>query len=73
MGVSPIVGGKTIKGPTDRVMSSVGYEASAYGVAKYYGDLLDQLVVDVADEKDKSRIEGLGVGVSVADSVMHSV
>jgi len=71
VGVSPIVGGKTIKGPADRVMASLGFEASAFGVAKYYGDLLDHLIIDKIDKKDRSRIESLGVGVSVEDSVMR--
>jgi LPPG:FO 2-phospho-L-lactate transferase len=73
VGVSPIVGGKAIRGPADRVMASLGFEASAFGVAKYYGDLLDHLIIDKIDEKDRSRIESLGVEVSVEDSVMRCI
>jgi LPPG:FO 2-phospho-L-lactate transferase len=72
IGVSPIVGGKAIKGPADRVMVSMGLEASAYGVAKFYEDFLDHIVIDAADEHDESRIEGLGVKVTVADTMMRS-
>jgi len=71
--VSPIVGGKAIRGPADRVMASLGFEASTFGVAKYYGDLLDHLIIDKIDEKDRSRIESLGVEVSVEDSVMRCI
>jgi 2-phospho-L-lactate transferase/gluconeogenesis factor (CofD/UPF0052 family) len=54
-------------------MASLGFEASAFGVVKYYGDLLDHLIIDKIDEKDRSRIESLGVEVSVEDSVMRCI
>jgi LPPG:FO 2-phospho-L-lactate transferase len=73
VGVSPVVGGKAIKGPTDRIMTSMGLEPSAYGVAKFYEDFLDHLVIDGADEHDKGRIEGLGLKVTVADTVMRNL
>jgi LPPG:FO 2-phospho-L-lactate transferase len=72
VGVSPIVGGKAIKGPTDRILASMGLEASAYGVAKFYEDFLDHFIIDEVDERDKVRIEGLGVKVTVADTVMRN-
>jgi LPPG:FO 2-phospho-L-lactate transferase len=73
VGVSPIVGGKAIKGPTDRIMASMGLEASAYGVAKFYEDFLDHFIIDEVDERDKARIEGLDVKVTVADTVMRNL
>jgi LPPG:FO 2-phospho-L-lactate transferase len=73
VGVSPIVGGKALKGPADKVMASLGFEASAYGVAKFYEDFLDHLIIDNADEQHRTRIETLGVKVSVTDTVMRSV
>jgi LPPG:FO 2-phospho-L-lactate transferase len=47
--ISPIVGGKAIKGPADRVLGSLGFEVSPGGVHRYYEGLLDVLVVDHAD------------------------
>ncbi|MDH5779742.1 MAG: 2-phospho-L-lactate transferase, partial [Candidatus Bathyarchaeota archaeon] len=73
IGVSPIVGGKAIKGPADRIMTSMGLEASAYGVARYYEDFLDHLVIDKADEHQKGRIKELGVKVTVTDTRMKSL
>ncbi|MDH5376020.1 MAG: 2-phospho-L-lactate transferase [Candidatus Bathyarchaeota archaeon] len=73
IGVSPIVGGKAIKGPADRIMTSMGLEASAYGVAKYYEDFLDHLVIDKADEHQKDRIKELGVKVTITDTRMKSL
>lgn len=73
VGVSPIVGGKTIKGPADKMMTSLGLEASAYGVAKLYADFLNHLIVDEEDRALKKRIEELGVSVTVANTVMRSL
>lgn len=73
VGVSPIVGGRALKGPADKVMASLGLEASAYGVAKFYEDFLDHLIIDNADEQHRTRIETLGVKVTVTDTVMRSV
>jgi LPPG:FO 2-phospho-L-lactate transferase len=73
VGVSPIVGGKALKGPADKIMASLGFEASAYGVAKFYEDFLDHLIIDNADEQHRSRIESLGVKVTVTDTIMKSV
>jgi LPPG:FO 2-phospho-L-lactate transferase len=72
VGVSPIVGGKAVKGPADRIMSSLGLEASAYGVAKFYEDFLDHIVIDRADARLSARIERLGPKVTVTDTIMNS-
>jgi LPPG:FO 2-phospho-L-lactate transferase len=73
VGVSPIVGGKALKGPADKVMAGLGFEASAYGVAKFYESLLDHLIIDRVDEQSRTRIESLGVKVIVTDTVMGCI
>ncbi|MDW8022238.1 MAG: 2-phospho-L-lactate transferase [Nitrososphaerota archaeon] len=73
VGVSPIVGGKAIKGPADRIMASMGFEVSAYGVAKFYGKLLKSFVIDTVDAEHKKRIEELGIKVTVTNTLMRSV
>jgi LPPG:FO 2-phospho-L-lactate transferase len=70
IGVSPIVGGKAIKGPADRMLQSLGHESSAYGVARMYEDVLDVFIIDVRDVSDRERIEALGMRVVVTDAVM---
>jgi LPPG:FO 2-phospho-L-lactate transferase len=47
--VSPIVGGKALKGPADKLMSELGYEPSAEAVVKYYGNLINGFVYDQTD------------------------
>lgn len=44
--VSPIVGGKVLKGPSKLFMDWAGVPLSADGIAGYYGDLLDGIVAD---------------------------
>ena len=69
--VSPIVDGRALKGPADRMLSSLGHEVSSAGVAALYRGLLDGMVVDRADEGQGEEIEGLGMRVLATDAVMH--
>ncbi|MEM3566734.1 MAG: 2-phospho-L-lactate transferase [Candidatus Bathyarchaeia archaeon] len=73
VGVSPIIGGKALKGPADKVMASMGFEPSAYGVAKYYEKLLKHFIIDEVDKEQKSRIENLGIKVTVINTIMKSL
>jgi LPPG:FO 2-phospho-L-lactate transferase len=48
--VSPLIGGKALKGPADRVLASLGYPGGNAGVAAAYDGLIQALVVDRTDE-----------------------
>ncbi|MDP2375675.1 2-phospho-L-lactate transferase [Reyranella sp.] len=55
--VSPIVGGRAVKGPTAKMMQELGLAVSSAAVAARYGALLDGYVVDAADSGDiRSRL-----------------
>jgi LPPG:FO 2-phospho-L-lactate transferase len=69
--VSPIIGGKTIKGPADRMMRSLGMTATAVGVAEAYRDFLDVLVIDEEDGDLAAEVESTGVRAVVAPTIMH--
>ncbi|MBA2442203.1 MAG: 2-phospho-L-lactate transferase [Rubrobacter sp.] len=69
--VSPIVGGRALKGPADRMLYSLGHEVSATGVARIYGGLVDGMVIDRADRDERPAIEDLGMEVLATDAVMH--
>ena len=69
--VSPIVGGRALKGPADRMLASLGHEVSATGVARMYAGLVDGMVVDRTDEGERAGIEVLGMRVLVTQSVMR--
>jgi LPPG:FO 2-phospho-L-lactate transferase len=49
VGVSPYVGGRIVKGPTDRFMEALGRPTTAAGVASLYAGLIDAMVVDEGD------------------------
>jgi len=69
--VSPIVGGRALKGPADRMLASLGHEVSAAGVAAMYEGLVDGMVVDRVDERERPGIEALGMRTLATDSVMR--
>jgi LPPG:FO 2-phospho-L-lactate transferase len=68
--VSGIIGGKAVKGPADRMLRSLGHEASALGVARQYTGLADVFVLDRVDEALRAEVEALGMAVVVADTLM---
>ncbi len=70
--VSPIVGGRALKGPTGKMMRELGMTSTAAAVADHYGDLLDGFVLDVEDRVDADDI-GRAVPVHVTNTVMHSL
>jgi LPPG:FO 2-phospho-L-lactate transferase len=65
--VSPIVGGKAIKGPTAKMMRELNVPATAAEVAGHYGDLLDGFVLD---EQDAALHNTLAIPTVVAQTVM---
>jgi LPPG:FO 2-phospho-L-lactate transferase len=69
--VSPIVGGRALKGPADRMLFSLGHEVSATGVAAMYSGLVDGMVVDSVDREERAGIEDIGMRVLVTDAVMR--
>jgi LPPG:FO 2-phospho-L-lactate transferase len=71
VGVSPIIGGRPVKGPADRLMGPLGIEVSCVGIAEAYRDLCATLVIDTADADAVPRIEALGVRPVVADTLMR--
>ena len=68
--VSPIIAGRALKGPADRMLASLGHEASALGVARIYADWIDAFVLDREDAGLAPEVAGLGIEAVVADTVM---
>ena len=73
VGVSPIVAGRPIKGPADKLLRGLGHEVSAFGVAELYADFLDTFIIDISDASEKERIEQLGIKVKVTNTVMRNL
>lgn len=70
IGISPIIGGKALKGPAARMLASLGHEPSAVGVARIYGHLLTHWVMDAVDADSADRVRELGIEPIVLDTVM---
>jgi LPPG:FO 2-phospho-L-lactate transferase len=70
--VCPIVGGKSLKGPSDKMLAELGHEASAKAVAKLYADFTGTFVIDSVDEAQRADIENLGMKVAVVPTVMKT-
>lgn len=71
--VSPIVGGKAIKGPAAKMLHELNYASSALAVAEYYRDILDGFVIDHADADQISAIAELDIAVHATASVMRTL
>ena len=68
--VSPIIGGKAVKGPTAKIMAELGLPVDAAAVARHYEDILD---VFIADEADANEVEDLGIPVRLARTLMSTI
>lgn len=71
LAVSPIVGGKSLKGPSDRMLVQLGMKASALAVAKLYRDFTGCFLLDLQDRELHSSIEALDMKVALAQTVMR--
>src|SRR5918999_1748564 len=70
--VSPIIAGRALKGPADRMLSSLGHEVTALGVARLYAGVVDAFVLDEADAELAPDVEGLGMAALVLPTVMST-
>lgn len=69
--ISPVVGGASLKGPTDRMLRDLGMEVSAAQVARLYADFIDVYIIDCCDAALADEIKALGLEVSVTETVMR--
>jgi LPPG:FO 2-phospho-L-lactate transferase len=71
--VSPIVGGRALKGPAAKMMAELGLPASAEAVARHYRGLVDTFVLDEADAALVAPVAALGMNAAVAPTIMESL
>ena len=72
LAVSPIIGGKAVKGPAAKILSELGHDVSALAVAREYRGLVDGFVLDNADEVLAPQVESLGMRAFVTDTLMRN-
>jgi LPPG:FO 2-phospho-L-lactate transferase len=69
--ISPLVGGKPLKGPADRLMKGLGLEVSSTQVARLYKDFINGIVIDEKDALEENAIKQLGIMPYVVDTIMN--
>ena len=70
LAVSPLIGGKTVKGPADKMLRACGIRCDALGVAEHYRALIDCMVIDQCDEQLSAPIAAMGLAVHSTQTLM---
>lgn len=71
--VSPIVGGRALKGPTAKIMAELELPASALTVARHYQPWIDGFILDTVDAASCADVEAMGIAVHACDTIMRSL
>lgn len=69
--VSPLVGGRALKGPAAKIMHELGKQPSALEIARFYTGLIDALVLDHADAVLADSVRSLGVTPMITNTIMR--
>lgn len=69
--VSPLVGGKSLKGPLGKLLGELGLSSDNRAIAGHYRGLIDHLFIDVSDAADAGPLRATGLSVTVAPTVMR--
>ena len=71
--VSPLIGGKALKGPLSKLLAELGFEAANRTLTAHYAGLVDHLVIDRSDEDDAPPLRAGGLAVTVTNTLMKTV
>jgi LPPG:FO 2-phospho-L-lactate transferase len=71
--VSPIIGGKAVKGPVAKMYRELGMDPSALTVAKHYGNLIQGFVFDLVDSHLEKDIKHLGLHTLITETLMSNL
>ena len=70
--VSPLIGGKAIKGPAAKMYQELGIQPSASAVAKHYQEILTGFIFDNLDRVELEKIERWRIIALVTDILMKN-
>jgi LPPG:FO 2-phospho-L-lactate transferase len=70
--VSPLVGGRAVRGPLDRMLRGLGLEVSPRGIARLYRGLVDVFVLDRRDAAHADAVAACGMRPVVTDTIMRT-
>jgi len=68
--ISPLIGGKTVKGPADKMLLSEGKSVDSKGIYDCYQGFLDGMVIDLQDAQEADWLQAQGVDVLVTPTLM---
>lgn len=68
--ISPLVGGKAVKGPLAKLLGELGRPCDNRAIAEHYRGLVDHLIIDKGDAHDAGGLRTLGLSVTIAATVM---
>ena len=68
--VSPLIGGKALKGPADRLLRELGHEVSPLGIAALYADIVGTFVIDTIDANAATGFDALDMRVLATGTLM---
>ena len=68
--VSPIIGGKAVKGPTAKIMTELGIATTSQAIAAHYSGLIDGIVIDEIDAAD---VNSISIPTAVTPTLMDSI
>lgn len=68
--VSPIIGGRALKGPAAKLMRELGVTPDVEAIAEHYADLIDGLVIDETDAEQAGAVRAAGAEPLIAQSIM---
>jgi LPPG:FO 2-phospho-L-lactate transferase len=71
LAVSPLVGGRAVKGPLSKLLAELGSDATNVALARHYGPLINGVVIDRRDAGDTEGLHALGLSVNVAETLMR--
>lgn len=69
--ICPLIGGTAVKGPTVAMMASLGHRPDAIGIAAFYRDVVDTLVIDDRDAALAGAIEAMGLAAPATNILMR--
>jgi LPPG:FO 2-phospho-L-lactate transferase len=69
--ISPLVGGRALKGPADRLLRELGHDDSVVGIARLYAPFVGTLVIDAADADHADAVRAAGLRCVVTDTIMR--
>ena len=70
--ISPLINGKAIKGPAEKLLQQMQFPPGNVGIAEFYQDLVDTLVIDSSDKDDQATIQSMGLSTHITSTFMKS-